>query len=443
MTRYHVFLSYARVDNGPNADGWVTAFHDRLVAQHLTQSGRPLRPFFDKLEIADGQDWEHRIGTGLRNSQLFIAFISPNYLDSEWCRREWERYLQLEHTLARGDDGLKQIYFVTVPELHDRSSDAATLKADLADWVADLRRRNRTQSFDLRDWFADGPQALAILDAEDRLAELRANPRSDQDRKLISLADRIAEIDRSIAARLDRAALAELATENGNIGRSYPHFVGRHRELTRLHAQLTSSRKIGVISALHGLGGQGKTALAEQYAYAYAEHYAAGGRWKLACEGRSNLAAALEPLLREVGLQIEIPSYAEPELRIRLMLTRIGRLVAFRTVGWAEVQDGNGRLGRQPHRVLGALQGAQIDEGGRARHDQEVGRIGNRKAVLGRIGRGVDDQPIGTVATRFFREAGQRIGKHRGRVGQGGCVLAGQIPAVGGLLRIGVGNHDA
>jgi len=55
------------------------------------------------------------------------------------------------------------------------------------------------------------------------------------------------------------------------------------------------------------LGGQGKTALAIQYAYAYAEHYAAGGRWFVPCEGKRDLAEALEPLISLIRLQVPKP----------------------------------------------------------------------------------------------------------------------------------------
>ncbi|MEO1276885.1 MAG: hypothetical protein AAFV96_16435, partial [Pseudomonadota bacterium] len=59
-----------------------------------------------------------------------------------------------------------------------------------------------------------------------------------------------------------------------------------------------------MVAALHGLGGQGKTALAVQYAYAYAGHYAAGGRWLLPCEDISSLADALEPLAQLIGFEM-------------------------------------------------------------------------------------------------------------------------------------------
>jgi hypothetical protein len=89
MIDFHVFLSYARADNiarSPDGQGWVTAFHERLLAQHQRYSGRPLKVFFDRAEIRDNEDWERRIYRGLRTSSLLIAFVSPNYLRSPWCR---------------------------------------------------------------------------------------------------------------------------------------------------------------------------------------------------------------------------------------------------------------------------------------------------------------------------------------------------------------------
>ena len=272
MSQYHVFLSYARVDNAPRApgaDGWITAFHRRLLDQHQNYSGRPLEVFFDKQSITDNEDWERRIYRGLRTSSLFLAFLSPNYINSAMCRREWEEYLRLEHTLARGDDGIQSVYFVKVPGLYDGGA-AEVFDADLATWIADTGRRNLRTNFDLRDWFTEGPAVLREIDAAERVAELRATPRSDRDRSLVMLADRIAAIDHAIAHRLDRATLADLAP--GNLEASYEHFVGRSAELRQLHSGLIADR-IGLIGALHGLGGQGKTALAIQYAF---EH-----QWRL------------------------------------------------------------------------------------------------------------------------------------------------------------------
>jgi len=45
------------------------------------------------------------LGEGVRQSRLFLAFLSPNYLISKNCLWEWQEYLRREHSAARGDDG--------------------------------------------------------------------------------------------------------------------------------------------------------------------------------------------------------------------------------------------------------------------------------------------------------------------------------------------------
>ena len=305
MPNYHLFLSYSRKDNDPEhkgRDGWVTAFHDRLLAQHERYSGRALKVFFDKASIEHGTDWQRGISEGLRHSELFIAFLSANYLRSEWCRREWEEFLRLEHTLARGDDGILPIYFEIVPSKNPGPEDAR-LQQELAAWIKDIQRRNRGEPFELIPWFTAGPDLLRELDVAERLAELRAHPQTDK-HKLLDLAARIDAMDRVIARRLDKSTLAALAP--GNLDASYSHFVGRHRELCELHGGLIAD-KVGLVGALHGLGGQGKTALAMQYAYAYAEHYASGGRWFVPCEGKRDMAEALESVASLIGLTIPPP----------------------------------------------------------------------------------------------------------------------------------------
>jgi tetratricopeptide (TPR) repeat protein len=316
MSDFHLFISYARADDQPPGGGWVTAFKKRLETQHLHYAGRPLRAFFDTDDISEDAIWQDRLRSALRTSRLFLAFLSPNYLASKVCRWEFEEYLRMEHTLARGDEGVKQVYFVPIPGLHD--ADPANFGPDLERIIADIQRRNLRpgQHFELIDWYSEGADLLKEIDAEERLAALRSNPQSDRDRKIISLADQMAAIDRAIARRLDQTVLAEIAP--GNMDSSYANFVGRADELRQLHTALLHDR-IGLVGALHGLGGQGKTALAVQYAYAYAGHYAAGGRWILEAEGRRHLADVLQqlPAIPELGLSVPEtpPGFSESEAR--------------------------------------------------------------------------------------------------------------------------------
>ena len=113
--QFDFFVSYARKDN---VDGWISAFIDELLAEHAKFSGgRMLVPFFDQHDIRVMDDWRRRIEGGLAALRLFLAFISPNYFASEWCRREWRTWI--DHEIAKHilSDGAAPIYIVEVPGL--------------------------------------------------------------------------------------------------------------------------------------------------------------------------------------------------------------------------------------------------------------------------------------------------------------------------------------
>jgi hypothetical protein len=62
--------------------------------------------------------------------------------------------------------------------------------------------------------------------------------------------------------------------------------------------------EVGVLTAIHGLGGIGKTALATEYAYQFAPDYP-GGRWQVRCEGKKDLRAAFVSLVGVRDLEFE------------------------------------------------------------------------------------------------------------------------------------------
>src|SRR5690348_4133585 len=114
---FDVFISYARKDNVSN---WITRFIEELLNEHLTFTGfnltRELKPFFDKRDIRSLDDWQQRIfNDGLAKSRLFVAFISPDYFASEWCRREWKAWIDTEIAKHILSAGAALIYLIEVP----------------------------------------------------------------------------------------------------------------------------------------------------------------------------------------------------------------------------------------------------------------------------------------------------------------------------------------
>lgn len=250
MDEFDVFVSYARRDNVPMGDGsgqgWVDALVQSLREDSQQLEGTPYRVFFDASEIDNLQDWQARILSALRSSKLLLVCLGEHYFASAPCKWEWQEYAARQvRLLARvgaghTDDGsIAPIFFVNPPN---------TLPREHQDWLTAITRGQATQ---VQEWYPNGSLWLAEERLQARLDALKA----------------------AITGRLSRAARVE--TRVGNLTRFSPYFVGRTDELTRLNHALRMPRTIGVVTAVHGLGGLGKTELAVHYAHAYRDLYPA------------------------------------------------------------------------------------------------------------------------------------------------------------------------
>jgi hypothetical protein len=86
VEEFDVFISYARKDN-EGEPKMVSAFVATLEDDFRQFSPAvPLKVFFDKKSILDGQYWQDVLRKGLRQSKVMIAFLSEAYFLSEWCR---------------------------------------------------------------------------------------------------------------------------------------------------------------------------------------------------------------------------------------------------------------------------------------------------------------------------------------------------------------------
>ena len=85
---------------------------------------------------------------------------------------------------------------------------------------------------------------------------------------------------------------------------------------------------------MHGLGGLGKTALALQYAYAYAQFYS-GGRWLLNCVGAGSLAGLIRRLHVDLGVQLTAAEERDDDLAARRVLKELEDLAKSNAVDQA------------------------------------------------------------------------------------------------------------
>ena len=266
---YDLFISYSRRDN-PQTSPRITELVSRIKADFAPFAKRELVPFFDQQEIHGMSDWRKRILQGLRESRLLLACLSPAYLQSGYCEWEFVEYLKYEIGHLHGFNGVAPIYFVEVP-----GWDSKDFEQQCAAWIAELRKR---QNFDLRPWHDEGEEALREAAVQERLCKL----------------------NHQIAQTITRGERAEKSL--GNVDAHNPHFIGRTANLRMLRENFVTPGHIGVVTAVNGVGGLGKTALAIEYAHAFADEYG-GGRWQVRCAGKDDLRLALAELATPIGYE--------------------------------------------------------------------------------------------------------------------------------------------
>ncbi len=277
---YDLFISYARSDN---AQGRITELKAQIEADHrrfVGAGGPDLHVFFDTVEISGAYNWRYCMLDAILDSRLLLICLSPAYLESDYCAWELNEYLKHEAARSLLGDGVAPVYLVEIPGWTDKDYDQRAAK-----WVAELRRRRH---FDLRSWSSRGPAAL-----------------ND-----VAVLVRMDELNRQIHDRLTR--IRTVLEAKGNVDRRNEHFKGRAAELRWLRESLGLG-KLGVLTAVHGLGGMGKTALALEYAYAFAHEYPAG-RWQVRCEGRDDLRAAVASLAGVRDLEFEFTDEEKNDL---------------------------------------------------------------------------------------------------------------------------------
>jgi F-box protein 11 len=82
----------------------------------------------------------------LARSAYFLAFLSPKFLNSEECRRELERFLEIEEA-AEHRDLILPIYFIETPEWADPDSAESS---EIAGLVRTLKTRQTPDFGQLR-----------------------------------------------------------------------------------------------------------------------------------------------------------------------------------------------------------------------------------------------------------------------------------------------------
>ena len=284
--RYSVFVSYSRRDD---AVGWVEQLVEALRREAREVLDDGFEVFFDRHDLRTREEWRTQLAWAVREAEVLMACVSTPYFESDFCLWEFQEY-EVKPTGPDTGEGL-------VPVLLEDTAEQDQPDQEHRAWHA---RVTKMQGQDLKDVFTrdaaptlEGAEAR-IRDLGDDLYQQRQNRR-----------------------RWEGGV--------GNLARGTSRFVGRTRELSCLGEVLASSSTIGVVTAVRGLGGIGKTELVRHYGNQRRGHYA-GGIWQIPAEGAREMLPLLARLAPDLpGFQLPEEVQGNPELTGRHVLMELRR----------------------------------------------------------------------------------------------------------------------
>lgn len=92
----HVFISYSHADNlEAGSAGWVTRFHELLEPLLTSRLKRTKAVIWRDKRLSDNDVFDPVIMKQLPDTAVFVAVLTDNYVESEWCRREAQAFCDL------------------------------------------------------------------------------------------------------------------------------------------------------------------------------------------------------------------------------------------------------------------------------------------------------------------------------------------------------------
>lgn len=115
------FLSYVRADNAADG-GRIGRLAEDIKVQYEMATGESLELFLDQTSIEWGDDWRKQVDQYLESTVFFVPVVTPRFLKSEECRREFRRFAERAEALGISELILS-LHYVNVPALDGESSD--------------------------------------------------------------------------------------------------------------------------------------------------------------------------------------------------------------------------------------------------------------------------------------------------------------------------------
>jgi hypothetical protein len=102
IEKFQGFFSYAHLDaqNDSKLVEALTTELERRVSAKLTNAEFSI--WRDTAGLRTGEKWNDKIVHTIQNSQIFIVLLTPKWIQSEYCRKEYECFLAVEESIGVG-----------------------------------------------------------------------------------------------------------------------------------------------------------------------------------------------------------------------------------------------------------------------------------------------------------------------------------------------------
>ncbi len=288
---FHIFISYARADN---THAEIQHFVTLLEKVYTETFSAALNIFFDVKDIEHGEDWERCLHTSLKKSHLMLAFISESYMASEWCRKEWRVWCEVERSRGCLSSTLFPVYYTHIPDAFQRIENFTFTQNIFT------KENILQQSLMGADKSTDEDACMADMFSR-QLMDITTWKQLDESQRQEQVKGFVTTLHKKIQQ------VESATSDNGQFVSPNVNFRGRIYELKALRACFAKAQS-GRVPVIHGVGGEGKTALAIAYGHAFAYDYP-GGRFLIHCEGMESLKECFYKLASELSLQLSTTSH--------------------------------------------------------------------------------------------------------------------------------------
>ena len=140
VVRRQVFISYAHADDlsmDTDLAGWVSQFVDKLARTIARQPSGGAVKFWMDHRLEPQREVDDELRRQIRESAVILAFMSPRYLESDWCSKEMNTFV----AEVGGGHANARVFLVEVlPTERDRWHPALLDLSPVPLWTSELTR---------------------------------------------------------------------------------------------------------------------------------------------------------------------------------------------------------------------------------------------------------------------------------------------------------------